>query len=182
MTAGNPVRVIEVLADRLDLASLGFEASCRKQPAVLHPATLLKTYLCDDLSRVQPSWRLERERQRTIEVTWLTGRLAPDFKIIVDFRRDNGPAIQAVCRRFVLLRRKRDLFSEVVVATDGSRLEAVKPTCSRSPEAPMTAGISGCGKAGRRVTIPVGPIARADIEQILPMGSTRVLNSVEGRP
>jgi hypothetical protein len=32
---------------------------------------------------------------------WLTGRLAPDFKTIADFRKDNGAAIQsvrAVCR------------------------------------------------------------------------------------
>ena len=32
---------------------------------------------------------------------WLTGRLAPDFKTIADFRKDNGPAIRATCRRFI---------------------------------------------------------------------------------
>ena len=27
-----------------------------------------------------------------VELMWLTGRLAPDFKTIADFRKDNGPA------------------------------------------------------------------------------------------
>ena len=37
---------------------------------------------------------------------WLTGRLAPDFKTIADFRKDNGAAIRAVCARFVVLCRQ----------------------------------------------------------------------------
>ncbi len=36
---------------------------------------------------------------------WLTERLAPDFKTIADFRRDNGQGIRNVCRRFVELNR-----------------------------------------------------------------------------
>ena len=66
--------------------------------------------------------RLEREAGRNLEVMWLTGRLAPDFKTIADFRRDNGPAIRATCRRFVLLCRELDLLSEATVAVDSSRL------------------------------------------------------------
>ena len=30
----------------------------------------------------------------------LTGQLAPDFKTIADFRKDNGKAIREVCREF----------------------------------------------------------------------------------
>ncbi len=67
------------------------------------PSTLLKIYLYGYLNRLQSSRRLEREAQRNIELMWLTGRLAPDFKTIVDFRRDNGPAIRAVCGQFIEL-------------------------------------------------------------------------------
>ena len=49
---------------------------------------------------------MEREAQRNLEVLWLTGRLAPDFITIAHFRRDNGPAIKATCRQFVLLCRR----------------------------------------------------------------------------
>ncbi|MBL7406376.1 transposase, partial [Escherichia coli] len=59
------------------------------------------------------------------EVMWLTGRLAPDFKTIAGFRRDNGPAIQAACRQFVILCRQLGLLAGGVVALDGSRFKAV---------------------------------------------------------
>jgi hypothetical protein len=74
---------------------------------------------------VQSSRRLEREAQRNIEPMWLTGRLAPDFKTIADFRKDNGAAIQSVCRQFVGLCRQLGLFTRAVVAIDGSKFKAV---------------------------------------------------------
>ena len=55
---------------------------------------------------------------------WLTGRLAPDFKTIADFRRDNGTGIRNVCRRFVVLCRDLKLFSQALVAIDGSKFKA----------------------------------------------------------
>ena len=108
----NPVRAVDVFVDELDLVQLGFE---RAQPAetgrpAYHPATLLKIYIYGYLNRVQSSRRLEREAQRNIELMWLTGRLMPDFKTIADFRKDNGEAIRAVCREFVLLCRGLGLF------------------------------------------------------------------------
>src|SRR5262249_53163137 len=86
-----------------------------------HPATLLKINLYGYLNRVQSSRRLEREAQRNIELMWLTGRLAPDFKTIADFGKDNGAAIRAVCARFVVLCRELGLFTRAVVAIDGSK-------------------------------------------------------------
>ena len=90
-----------------------------------HPATLLKIYLYGYLNRVQSCRRLERETQRNIELMWLTGRLMPDFKTIADFRRDNGPAIRAACAQFVELCRRLSLFTQAVVAIDGSKFKAV---------------------------------------------------------
>ena len=60
-----------------------------------------------------------------VEMMWLTGRLAPDFKTIADFRKDNGLAIRAACRRFVELCRKLELFTHAVAAIDGSKFKAV---------------------------------------------------------
>ncbi len=127
VTDDNPVRVIDVFIDELDLAAMGFagvapEATGR--PAY-HPATLLKIYLYGYLNRIQSSRRLERETQRNIELMWLTGRLMPDFKTIADFRRDNGPAIRAACAQFVVLCRQLNLFTRSVVAVDGSKFKAV---------------------------------------------------------
>ena len=123
----NPVRVVEVFIDELDLAALGFSGmtpAATGRPAY-HPSTLLKIYLYGYLNRVQSSRRLEREAQRNIELMWLTGRLAPDFKTIADFRKDNGAAIRAVCGQFVELCRQLKLFTRAVVAIDGSKFKAV---------------------------------------------------------
>jgi transposase len=121
------VRVIDVFVDELDLRKLGFE---RADPAATgrpgySPATLLKIYVYGYLNRVQSSRRLETEAQRNLELIWLTGRLAPDFKTIADFRRDNGEAIRKVCKEFVLLCRRMKLFTDGVVAIDGSKFKAV---------------------------------------------------------
>src|SRR6202163_1487757 len=123
----NPVRVIDVFVDELDLKGLGFEGM---QPEVTgrpayHPASLLKIYIYGYLNRIQSSRRLERETQRNVELIWLTGRLMPDFKTIADFRKDNGKAIRSVCREFIVLCRDLKLFSEAIVAIDGSKFKAV---------------------------------------------------------
>ena len=123
----NPVRVVDAYVEELDLQELGFEGA---EPAptgrpAYHPAVLLKIYIYGYLNRIQSSRRLEREAQRNVELMWLTGRLAPDFKTIADFRRDNGPGIRNVCRRFIELCRGLKLFSEALVAIDGSKFKAV---------------------------------------------------------
>src|ERR1700680_5247221 len=123
----NPVRAIDVFVDKLDLRGLGFSGVVPEvtgRPAY-HPASLLKIYLYGYLNRVQSSRRLERETQRNVELIGLTGRLTPDFKTIANFRKDNGPAIRAACRQFIVLCRQLNLFSEAVVAVDGSRFKAV---------------------------------------------------------
>ena len=127
VTDDNPVRVVDVFIDELDLAAMGFagvEPEATGRPAY-HPSTLLKIYIYGYLNRVQSSRRLERETQRNIELMWLTGRLMPDFKTIADFRRDNGPAIRAACTQFVMLCRQLSLFTKSVVAVDGSKFKAV---------------------------------------------------------
>src|SRR5260221_5701433 len=74
----NPVRVIEVFIDELDLAALGFSRMTPAAPGrpAYHPSTLLKIYLYGCLNRVQSSRRLEREEQRNIELMRLNVRLA----------------------------------------------------------------------------------------------------------
>src|SRR6186713_828492 len=123
----NPVRVIDVFVDALDLAELGFDgvAPATTGRPSYHPSTLLKLYIYGYLNRVQSSRRLEREAGRNVEVMWLLGRLAADHKTIADFRKDNGPAIRKVCARFVELCREMGLLTTANVAIDGSKFKAV---------------------------------------------------------
>ena len=125
VSAESPVRVIDVFIDELDLAALGFEGAAATGRPGYHPATLLKLYLYGYMNQVQSSRRLEREAGRNVELMWLTGKLAPDFKTIADFRRDNGEAVRAACKQFVVLCRQVGLIAGGVVAVDGSRFKAV---------------------------------------------------------
>ena len=123
----NPVRVIEAFVEALDLEALGFEGvvpEATGRPGY-HPGLLLRIYVYGYINQVASSRRLEREAQRNVELMWLTGRLAPDFKTIADFRKDNGPAIGATCRRFVDLCRRLELFTHALAAIDGSKFKAV---------------------------------------------------------
>lgn len=123
----NPVRVIDVFVDELDLAALGFErvqAASTGRPGY-RPGSMLKLYLYGYLNQVQSSRRLEREARRNTELMWLLGKLAPDFKTIADFRRDNGEPLRAACAAFVAICRQIGLLTGGVVAVDGSRFKAV---------------------------------------------------------
>src|SRR6516164_6069531 len=122
----NPVRVIDVFVDALDLGALDFggvDPKATGRPSY-HPSILLKLYVYGYLNRVQSN-RLEREAGRNVEVMWLTGRLVPDHKTIADFRKDNGPAARKVCVQFVALCRAIGLLTTPSVAIDGSKFKAV---------------------------------------------------------
>jgi transposase len=120
------VRVVDAFVDGLDLRGLGFEveAAATGRPGY-HPGMLLKLFVYGYLNQLTSSRRLEREAGRNVEVMWLTGRLAPDFKTIADFRRDHGGAIQGACREFVLLCAHIGMFAGASVAIDGSKFLAV---------------------------------------------------------
>src|SRR5690349_17246220 len=139
VTEDNPVRAVDVFIDGLDLNKLGFvgvQPLDTGRPSY-HPGTMLKLYIYGYLNRIPSSRRLERECQRNIELFWLTGQLAPDFKTIADFRKDNGKAIREVCRAFVALCRELDLLSAASVAIDGSKFKAVNARDKNFTEAKM---------------------------------------------
>ena len=86
ITEDSAVRVIDVFVDELDLSGLGFKTTAADtgRPGY-HPALMLKLYIYGYLNRIQSSRRLEQEANRNVELMWLLGRLAPDFKTIADF-------------------------------------------------------------------------------------------------
>ena len=95
------------------------------RPTRVDPSVLLKIYIYGYLNRIQSSRRLERECQRNVELLWLTGRLAPDFKTIAAFRRDCGMGIRNACREFIMICRQLKLLAHASVAVDGSKFKAV---------------------------------------------------------
>lgn len=176
----SPVRVIDVFVDELDLASLGF----RTEPADTgrpgyHPSMMLKLFIYGYLNRVQSGHRLEREAQRNIELMWLTGRLAPDFKTICDFRRDNGKAIQKVCRQFVVLCRKLKLFSDAFVAIDGSKFKALNNRDKNFTKAKVKRRLQQIDESIARYLTEMESLDRRDEETLAKEKSQRLSEKIE---
>jgi transposase len=122
----HPVRVIDAFVDNLNLVELGFSKSTTKATGrkPYNPADLLKLYVYGYLNQVRSSRRLEKECHRNLEVLWLMKRLAPDFKTIADFRKDNTAAIKGACRAFIQFCREANLLTGRLIAIDGSRFKA----------------------------------------------------------
>src|ERR1039458_1632230 len=127
IAAENPARFLDAFVGSLDLHALRFtKARCARTGCPPYdPAALLKLYLYGYLHRVRSSRLLEAECHRNVEVLWLLGKLAPDFKTIADFRKDNLKPLKAVARQFTLLCRQLELFGGELLAIDGSKFAAV---------------------------------------------------------
>lgn len=120
-------RVIEAFVGRLDMGALGF---VRAEPAETgrpgyDPRDLLKLYLYGYLQQIRSSRRLETECRRNVEVMWLLGRLAPDYKSIAEFRRMHREAVTEAGAELVRFARAVGLVRGEWVAIDGSKFQAV---------------------------------------------------------
>jgi hypothetical protein len=71
ITEENPIRVIDVFLDSLNLNNLGFKTISAKtgRPAY-HPSTMLKLYVYGYLNRIQSSRRLERVKMIISRLTF----------------------------------------------------------------------------------------------------------------
>lgn len=123
----NPVRFLDVFVDGLDLRAAGF-ALPKEDPrgrgrAPYKPGDLLKLYLYGYLHQIRSSRKLEAECGRNLELIWLLRKLAPDFKTIADFRKNNAAAFKAVAREFTQLCRQLDLFGGQLLVIDGTKIK-----------------------------------------------------------
>jgi transposase len=120
------VRVIDAFVASLDLLKLGFDRA-RPEPTgrpAYPPAELLRLYIYGYLNNLRSSRKLERACHINLEVIWLMRKLAPDFKTIADFRRDNACGISGACKAFVQFCRKAGLFLPAIAVIDGSKVAA----------------------------------------------------------
>ena len=121
----SPIRFLDTYVQKLNLEKLGFsipELRTGKPP--YNPELLLKIYIYGYLNRLRSSRKLERECKRNTELIWLTESLAPDFKTIADFRKDNRDGIKKIFKEFLKLCQKLELLSFQSVAIDGTKKRA----------------------------------------------------------
>ena len=123
----NPIRFIDAYVNTLDMEKLGFTHSTPKdfgRPSY-NPKDLTKLYLYGGLNHIRSSRKLERECKTNLECMWLLRGLAPDFKTIADFRKDNPSAIGALFKEFVAFLKNLSLYGAKQVSVDGTKLLAV---------------------------------------------------------
>lgn len=122
----NTVRVIEAFVEILDIKSLGFKYSETKATGRMpyNPKDMLKLYVYGYFNGIRTSRKLEKECGRNIELMWLLNRLAPDFKTIADFRKDNKTALIGIFKEFSLFCDEMGLIGKEIVAIDGSKFRA----------------------------------------------------------
>lgn len=120
-------RVIDAFVGRLDFQALGFDGaeSAETGRPGYDPRDLLKLYLYGYLQQIRSSRRLEAECRRNVEVMWLLGRLAPDYKSIAEFRRMHRNAVTEAGAELVQFARSVGLVRGEWVAIDGSKFLAV---------------------------------------------------------
>ncbi len=124
----NPVRVLEVFVDNLDLKKLEFKNANRDKTIAgrpsYNPKDLLKLYLYGYFNGIRSSRKLAKECERNIEVFWLINELKPDFRTISDFRKNNITNMKKVFKEFSILCDSLNLIGKEIVAIDGSKFRA----------------------------------------------------------
>ena len=110
---------------------------------------------------------------------WLTGRLAPDFKTIANFRRDNGAAIRAACAQFMVLCRRLGLFTRSVVAIDGSKFKAVN---NRDKNFTMAKVVKRMEQVDASIVRYLAALDRADRDEsdVAEARTTRIKDKIAG--
>jgi len=129
VSENNPVRVIDAFVNQLNLARMGFTKTMLDMTSAgrpcFSPAVMLKLYVYGYYKKIRSSRKLMEMCVLNIEVMWLLGRLAPDFRTIAEFRRENAGKIKDVFKAFVRICVELGLYNKDIVVQDGSKFRAV---------------------------------------------------------
>ena len=126
ISADNPVRVIDLFVEQLQLEDLGFTKVKAKREGrpPFEAKELLKLYYYGYLNRIRSSRKLEAECIRNVEVWWLLGQLTPAYHTISNFRKDNSAALKKAFKMLIGFLRGEDMFGSELIAVDGTKLRA----------------------------------------------------------
>jgi transposase len=122
----NPVRVIDMFVEQLDLVELGFsKTKLSKEGRPPYEAKyLLKLFYYGYINKIRSSRKLEAECLRNVELWWLIYQLNPGYHTIADLRKDNADAFKNAFKVFIAFLRGEDLFDGKVIAVDGTKIRA----------------------------------------------------------
>jgi transposase len=120
------VRIVDSFLSAIDLTELGFapdKATCAGRPSY-DPKDLIALYIYGSLNAVRSSRRLAKLATESLPAIWLLQGLAPDFRTIADFRKNNRSAFDALFDEFGSFLEFAGLFGKVLCAIDGTTIRA----------------------------------------------------------
>lgn len=122
----NPVRLLDVFVDKLEMDKMGFEKAVPKKEGrpPYDPAVIIKLYLYGYLNRIRSSRKLEIECGRNLELRWLLKELTPNYHSIADFRQLHAKQLKFVFKVYLSFLRDQELLGSKLVAIDGTKIRA----------------------------------------------------------
>ena len=115
--------LVEALVDSMDFEAFDLKYSGAGHPAY-HPRVLLKILVMGVMDRVRSSRRLAKNARENVVYMYLSEKLAPDFRTISDFRKDNPEVVKKAFRHTVELGKQEGLLDLSHLSTDGSKVKA----------------------------------------------------------
>ena len=124
--ADHPSRFLREFVDALDLKGLGFaEQRCEEGRPPYANGLVLKVWLYGYWHGIRSHRKLEQACREHLSLLWLTGMNVPDHNTLWRFWQSNKKALRALHRQSVHLAMKAGLVSLVLLAVDGTKIEAV---------------------------------------------------------
>jgi len=115
--------LVESLVDSLDYSYFDFKYSGAGHPAY-HPRVLVKLLVMGVLDRVRSSRRLAKNARENVVYMYLGEKVAPDFRTLSDFRKNNPDFLKEVFQHTVGFAKQEGLLDLSHLSTDGSKLKA----------------------------------------------------------
>lgn len=115
--------VVEGFAESMDYSEYDKLYAGAGHPAY-HPRVLLKLIIMGLIDRIRSSRRLARNSRENVVYLYLAEKLAPDFRTISDFRKNNNKLIKEMFKHTVTLGVKCGVVDLNVLSTDGTTLKA----------------------------------------------------------
>lgn len=122
----HPSRFLREFVDALDLRGLGFaEQHCEEGRPPYANGLLLKVWLYGYWHGIRSHRKLEQACREHLSLLWLTGMNVPDHNTLWRFWHANKKTLRALHSQSVQLAMKAGLVSLVLLAVDGTKIEAV---------------------------------------------------------